>query len=119
MFTAISLGKFRKRVQIQTLPPALPGVEQDLINGWQTQATRWASIEPLSGRELIWAAQIAADVTHRVTLPYYVLLVGNSKARFQYVDPTGGSTRIFQIESVLNLDEKNRWMVCLCKEQVI
>lgn len=59
-----------KRVEIQE-----PVDSVDLHGGftrtWNTVATRWASIEPLRGREYIEAQQMQAQATVRVRMRPY------------------------------------------------
>lgn len=74
-------------------------------------ATRWASIEPLSARELILMAQTTARITHRVRLRYVRGLT--SKHQLREVDASGipgsaGRTRIFNIVSVLDVNDRHR-----------
>ncbi len=87
-------GKFDQRVSIQAPPaPESPANSFNEPSGaWTTLFTRWAAIEPLSGREAYLAAQQQSNVTHKVTLryvpvsPLYRVVFGS---------------RIFYIESVL------------------
>lgn len=61
------IGKLRHRLAIQRATEtrdAHGGVTQT----WATQTTRWGSVEPLNGRELIQAKQIQSFATHRVRL---------------------------------------------------
>lgn len=77
---------------------------------WVQQASRWASVEPLQGRELWQAREVHPEVTHRVTLRW---LDGITRAmRIKH------ETRVFGIEAILNTDERDVEMVCLCREQV-
>lgn len=78
---------------------------------WSEVARPWASIKPLSGRELWMAQQVQADVTIAVRM------------RFRRgVDATmeldlGG--RRLRIVAVLNLEERNRTLELLCQEQPV
>ena len=75
-----------------------------------TFATVWASIEPLSGRELFQAQQVQAEVTHRVRMRYLAGVTAKMKGYY--------GTREFQILSVANRDERNRELEIMCKELV-
>jgi len=73
------------------------------------EAKIWASIRPLSGRELWQAQQVQADVTHAVRIRYR-----------NGVDATkalGFDGRQLNIVAVLNVEERNRTLELLCLEQ--
>ena len=80
---------------------------------WQTVATVWASVEPLSGRELWQAQQVVSEVTHRVRLRHNAYPGLTPKHRFRV-----GGSRILGIAHCLNLEERNREWECLCAEEV-
>lgn len=94
-------GKMRWRLEIQA--------QADLKAPWLTEAVRWGSVEPLSGRELYAARQVQAEVTHRVRLRYYPAI--SSHKRFKVGE------RTFNITEVMNPDERKRETSCLCVEQ--
>ncbi len=86
------------------------GSEQDTSNtrgdvqlAYQDAFSKWASLEPLMGRELLVAQQMRADVTHKVTthrddrINHRLIFVWNS--------------RTFYVGPVLGLDgERGRYM---------
>lgn len=76
----------------------------------------WACIKPLSGRELLWAREIVADVTHNVELRYLKGIL--PKHRILYQDLWGGQTRVLNILAVLDDEERHRWLDLLCRESV-
>jgi SPP1 family predicted phage head-tail adaptor len=109
------IGKLRQRIDIQTQTEAKDAYGQD-VPTWTTAATRWASIEPLSGRELWQAQQIHPDVTHRITIRYYPGL--NPRHRFHYALPVD---RYFNILSILTRDEVHsvsNFMDVMCVEEL-
>ena len=60
-------GRLRHRVVIEKNAPTADG-SGALVDAWTTFATRWASVEPLSGREFFASRQIEAEVTTRIRL---------------------------------------------------
>src|ERR1700722_18578897 len=62
-------------------------------------ADTWAAIVVLQGRELDKAQQIVSEVTHRITIPYQTGVASQMQVQF--------GTRLFQIQAVLNPDERN------------
>jgi SPP1 family predicted phage head-tail adaptor len=126
----IAAGQLKKRVQVQVLQAAPadlalrdpynapPPPEKD--SSWQTVCTHWASVEPISGKELFQAQQVRSDATHKVVMRYFknarifVLKPG--------VDPSMRLVlqqhRILNVLSCVNSKEQDRWLELLCVEEV-
>lgn len=101
-------GTLRHRVEIQ----ALTVTEDDIGNQiyeWQTIATVCASIEPLKGREYWAAAQIQAETTVKVTIRYLAGITPSCRVVFK--------DRVFDIQSIINVEERNRELVLMCREK--
>ena len=77
---------------------------------WREFATALASIEALSGREYFAAAQTANAVSHRVTVRY----VPGVTPRMRVVY----GSRVFSVESAINLEERGRWLQLMCTERI-
>jgi len=102
-------GSLRHYVEIH----ALTIIEDDIGNQteeWAKVAEVWAAVEPLQGDEKLAAAYIQAETTHKVTIRY---LAGITPANRLLFDG-----RTLEIESVRNLEERNRELVLMCKEKV-
>ena len=100
-------GKLRHHLEIQSeteTRDAHGGVDRE----WGTIATRWASVAPLRGRELWEAQQVQSRVNIRVRMRPYDGLTTSHRLLF--------GARILNIESVLNLNERDREMEVLCIE---
>lgn len=75
--------------------------------------TRWARVEPITGREVWNAEQVQADVTHRVTVRFDETIQANAvRWSFDY------NGRIFEVRSARDIDEARRFLELLCVEQV-
>ena len=102
-------GKLRHRVQVQS-----DTVTIDAAGGhshaFSTVATRWASIEPQGGREFIEAGRVDADVTHIVKMRHYSGLTPQHRLMY--------GSRVLNIANVVNMDERNRETVVMCREDV-
>ena len=99
----LKAGMLRHRVAIQSevnTRDAIGGVAKT----WSTDATVWANIRPLSGRELIAAQQVDSRVTHEITVREYSGL--NSNMRFLH------ESRAFNIVSVRDIDERDKLQIC-------
>jgi SPP1 family predicted phage head-tail adaptor len=72
-------------------------------------ATLRCDLRPLAGSETVEADRLAGTVTHEITLRYRSGVV--PAMRFREL------ARVFHIVSVINVDERNRWLKCLCEER--
>ena len=77
---------------------------------WQTVHKTWGDVRPLSGREYVQAQAMQADVTHIVTTR---LMSGANPRQRLLIDD-----RVFEIESVVNVQEAGRWSQWRCREAV-
>lgn len=108
---AINPGLLRHRIEIQ--------VSVDTQDSFGTPIPAWealyanvaALVEPLSGNELFEARQLHAEVTHRIIM----------RGRFDGITPKHRvlfGSRVFDILSVLNLEERNLIVELMVKEGV-
>lgn len=96
-------GPLRHRVQVQE-QTASKDSHGTPVNVWTTLETRWASVEPIIGREYFQSRQINAEVT--------------TKFRFRYTDSIKPKMRLvhggqwFDVVSVLPIETiKNELVV--------
>ncbi|KKM90813.1 hypothetical protein LCGC14_1234850 [marine sediment metagenome] len=102
-------GKLRHRVTIEVLSSSQDAAGQE-TGAWSTFASRWASVQPLTGKELFSARQFHADITHRVRMWYLSGVVPKMRIAFD--------SRLFNIIYVRNADERNKELEILCVEEV-
>lgn len=105
----MNAGQLRHRVTIQQLTRVEDeggGYEEN----WADVATVWAAIKPLQGNERYEAQQVQSTLTHKVTIRYRVGIKPQMRIMYQ--------GRIFNIESVIDIDEHHRWLELLCSEVV-
>lgn len=101
-------GLMRHRITLQQSTPTRGGTFSDPQEAWSAFATVWARVAPLSGREFFQNREVHGEVDHRITIRY---LVGvTSKMRVQL------GARIFQIESVIDLEERHVEQQLMCRE---
>lgn len=104
-------GDLRHRITIQA-PPEPEDVSQDNYGqekpGWSRFAIVNAAIEPLSGREFWNAQQIQATQVTRIRIRY---LAGVTE-RMRVV----WGERKFNIQSIINMDERNIELQLMCVE---
>jgi SPP1 family predicted phage head-tail adaptor len=71
-------------------------------------------IVPLTGREYVQAQQVQSNVTHELKCPYFS--GANSSMRLTAGEEAATPSRIFNVESVVNEKEQNRFLVWRCVE---
>lgn len=108
----LSAGDLNCRIKIQT---PITGLDPygSLVPGWHDLMTIWASIEPLTGRELESARQLLSEVTHQITVRYNPALTDTRKVagyRAIYKE------RIFNIHATFNENENNVLITLLASE---
>lgn len=107
-----TIGKLRHRVTFQSATHTNdPGGQP--IPTWSDEMTVWASIEPITGPELIQAQQVQAQVTHRIVVRFHEDIRNNGpRWRISHED------RIFEIQIARDVAESRDMIELLCVEQV-
>lgn len=102
-------GRFNQRIHLERLkdPPAV-GATGERAKEYMTYATVWAAFRTLSGGERLAAEQVAATLTHEVSIRY------RSGVRPDHRILLG--TRIFDIKDVRDLDEVHVELRMRCTE---
>ncbi len=104
---AIQAGKLRHIVTVQR--PAKQhnsfGEEKEI---WISTNTRRCDIVPTSARERLLAEQVNQQLTHRVTMRYTPDIKHDYRLLF--------GSRVLNIESIINVDERNKELTLMCKE---
>ena len=95
------------RVRIEQ--PILGNDLDGIPHTWDEVAIKWANIRPLSGKEYQQAQQMQESTTH--TIKTHFLAGADSSMRLVHGE------RIFDVESVLNMDERNRFTIWRCVEE--
>lgn len=103
-------GQLRSQIQIQQQTAAGDALGQPLAV-WATIFTAPAAIATVSMREVWQTAQFVQQVTHRITLRWpgsSIVIAGGMRALY--------GTRTFQIQSVENVQERDRVVHLMCLE---
>lgn len=107
------IGSFTHPVVIEQLVETLQD-DGDTIRSWDEVTPPdgvYASIKPLLGREYFAADQMKSQVTHRINMWAFPGLTP-SQHRIVFGE------RIFEIVSVVDVQEQGRTMQIMCKEAV-
>jgi SPP1 family predicted phage head-tail adaptor len=103
------IGALRHRITIEA-PVETQGEDGTVTQAWETYAAVWASIEPLIGKEYFAQQREQAAVSHKIRMR--ALDGVTHKMRVSW------GPRLFEIESALNVGERNRELVLMCRESV-
>lgn len=90
--------------KVQTLDPVGQPIE-----GWETIAEVYASIDPIRGKEYWGNNQLQNEVTHRIKIRYIPGIDPSMKIFFR--------DRIFDIEVIRDFEEKNAGLEILATER--
>lgn len=75
---------------------------------WQTMATVWAAVDPVSGREYYAAEQAQSEVTHKVRLRYRAGVTPGMRVLL-------GQRRLY-IRSVIDWGERHESLLLMAQE---
>jgi len=103
----ICIGELNKRLVIEDMTRTSDGAGGSDVS-WSNFAIVWAKLRPRHGREKLWADAITANTGHVITIRF----VDGLQTRMRFVD----GARIFEITSIINVDENDQWLSCLCEE---
>jgi SPP1 family predicted phage head-tail adaptor len=108
-------GKLNRRIQIQQQTAAQDSFGQP-SSTWNTIYTCWASID-IQGSQLIYAtSEFVSKVTHRITFRWTNAVVIQPNMRIVYTEQTTGVVYTYNVEALLNTDQRNRELTALCYE---
>lgn len=106
----LTAGKLRHKVTLQSL-----GTRTDDGMGGGSilpvdEAEVFASIEPLTGNELLRAGQLESTLTHRIRMRYFPGVKPSWQVKY--------GTRIFDIDRIIDVEERHRELELMCTELV-
>lgn len=103
-------GSLDKKITIQQLGNAVDDFGGIIEGGYQDFATVWASINPVTGKEVFLSNTDFSTVSHKIKTRY---LAGvDASMRIVWND------RVFEIKYFINYQEANREVEFLCEEQI-
>jgi SPP1 family predicted phage head-tail adaptor len=105
----ISIGSLRHRIMIQQATETIAD-DGSTVQSWSNYKPTRAEIVPLNSSEAYVAQGITASVIHRITCRYVAGVVPKMRIKW--------GERIFEIEGVRDIDERGRFLIMNCEEQV-
>lgn len=102
-------SNYRHRITFQK-NTSTRGTTGEVVKVWALYATRRASVEPLSGRELFAAQQVQSETSVRIKVRYDDALAAVDVRDYQITF----NSKTYDIESVINQFEANKEIHFLC-----
>lgn len=103
----MKIGKLRHLIIIEESIPSRDSFGAE-VSEWIQFAKVWADVSPVSGREFASFKQINAEITTKITIRYIAGITTEMRILF--------GDRVFEIDSVINPEEKNISLLLMCKE---
>lgn len=101
------IGQLRERVTIQT-PVKVSTTGGGSIETWSDVTTVSARVLPMQGREMFAREQLHEEITHKVTIRHRSDVTTDQRLVW--------GSRVLNIESAVNLDERRRYLTMTCRE---
>ena len=105
----MGIGKFRHFITLQG-----QGTTRDsgggISSGFSTIASVYANVVPKSGKEVYKRGKLIGSVTHEITIRYRTDITNASRISF--------NNKLFNIRSIINIDERGRYLKLMCEEGV-
>lgn len=98
-------GLLRKRITLQRSTSTQDTFGADVVT-WADVGGRWASVEPLAGREFEDGQQNISRIETRFVTRYTTGITSKNRIVFNNVN--------YDIESIINVDQRDREMEILC-----
>ncbi|MDZ7809199.1 MAG: phage head closure protein [Arhodomonas sp.] len=106
---AVRAGKLNKRVALQE-PSRVADGRGGYTTTWSTVATVWAQVHPLSPDERVAAAQMQAQLTHRVTIRYRDGITAAMRVLY-------GTRALSIVGPPRDVDERHELLFLSCNEE--
>lgn len=107
-------GQYKTFIEIERLDETENDTQGGVVSQWRVAETRWASVVPITGRELYEAQQVEVDISHSVIFDYYPDLLATD--RIHWVD-INSADRYAHISSFYDHEEMGVTHICNCVER--
>ena len=103
----VKIGDLNKKVNVQQNVP-IQDAYGEAVDSWNTIFSPWASISPLVGREFFSAQQVNSEISIKIIIRF--------DARVTSLNRITKGNKVYEILSVINDYDDNRFLVLMCKE---
>lgn len=104
----VAIGRLNRLITIEANTPTRDSSGFDL-DAWATLIQAWAKMEPVAGREYSGGDQVNSETTHKFTIRYQAGITPAHRITY--------SGRTFDIESVINPREADKYLVISAVER--
>ena len=104
----VGIGDLRHRVTVQQVARVGDG-GGGASESWNAVATVWAAVLPLGGREELDGDVLSGALSHEIWMRHRDDVAADMRIVM--------ASRIFEIRSVINVEERGRWLRLVCDEQ--
>lgn len=101
-------GRLNQRLLLE-IATEMPDGAGGVVRGYAAGGAIWASVTPLSAREVVQASAVGVSVTHRIIMRAGLTLSPRDRLR--------QDTRIFRIATVREQDSSGRFLVLEAEER--
>ena len=108
-------GQLNRRIQIQSQSTSQDAYGQP-VSTWTTAYTCWASIDVQNSQLVYATAEFIGKITHRISFRWTSSQVFKPNMRIVYTDASTGVVHTYNIEALLNVEQKNVEIIALCYE---
>ena len=114
----MSVGRMRHRLQLQNKTVTADGGGSDELTSYKTFATVYGSIVAKSGGERLFGEQLQEPITHIITLRFRTDFTFKNRILYSYKNNGVASTRALNIQRVVNVGSRDRYLEVMCIEGV-
>jgi len=107
--SVVTLAAMRERVVLEEPVAVADGAGGSIVS-WVEVAEVWAAIRPRGANEGVDAGGIGGRVTHDITIRFRDGVVAPRRFRI--------GARLFDIKSVIDVENAHRFLKCLVEERV-
>jgi len=106
-------SNYRHRIAIQK-NTTVRGTTGEAVKGWALFVYRWASVEPLQGRELFAAQQFQSETTVRIKMRYDAKLESLDVRDYQITHTKRGNSKTYDLHAIINPYELDKELHLMC-----
>lgn len=103
----LTSGKLRHKITVER-----ESTTTDIVGGqsstWATLIEPFALVKPVTGTERYQAMKLETNITHRIYIRYVADIKTTDRIIF--------NSREMQIRSIIDLEERNKWLELHCVE---
>lgn len=103
-----AIGRLRHRLTLEAASRT-PDGGGGAVETWTSVAQVWGRIQPTGATEIAGADGLGGRISHEITLRY--------RAGVTPAMRLISNGRRFEILAVMDIDERRRWLKCLCVER--